>query len=370
MDRQEGLSSPGPEARYRALVMASTDVVYCMSPDWTQMRHLIGRDFIEDAPQPTETWLQKYIHPDDQPRVMEVINQAIATRSVFELEHRVRRKDGTLGWTQSRAVPMLDEAGEVVEWIGMATDITEKKNLEQELRLRARELQQRSHDLARLTEQLTLAQHRERRHLADHLHDGLQQLLVAADLKLHALWQPRDDAEQQACDAVRRILHDALQETRCMTRGLAPPFSLSDRLADALEWAARDIRGLHGISLELSVSGEPRQVPEAVGVLLYTASRELLLNIAKHAGTDAAQLELESQCDGITLRIRDGGRGFDQNPRAGVWEQPRQGVGLLSIRERVRLLGGDFQVNTAPGKGTEVTIRLPLSSAGEVDDPA
>ncbi|WP_252490079.1 PAS domain-containing protein [Natronococcus zhouii] len=121
------------EKRFRALVNASSDVVYCMSPDWSEMQYLEGQGFIADTHESTSDWTNKYIHSDDQERVMEAIDEAIRTKSSFELEHRVEQVDGGLGWTFSRAVPMLDEDGDIVEWIGMASDITEQKDREREL---------------------------------------------------------------------------------------------------------------------------------------------------------------------------------------------------------------------------------------------
>ena len=122
------------ETRYRAFVTASSDVVYRMSPDWKEMRQLEGRDFIADTEQPSGDWLQKYIHPDDQQRVMWAIKNAIRSRSKFELEHRVVRPDGSLGWTFSRAIPILDDAGEIREWLGTASDMTRRKEAEEALR--------------------------------------------------------------------------------------------------------------------------------------------------------------------------------------------------------------------------------------------
>ena len=89
------------EERLRALVKASSYIIYRMSPDWSEMRQLDGLGFISDTPKPTKDWLQHYIHPDDQPLVLETIAKAVETKSVFELEHRVLRVDGTLGWTVS-----------------------------------------------------------------------------------------------------------------------------------------------------------------------------------------------------------------------------------------------------------------------------
>ena len=122
------------QERFRALVMASSDAVYRMNPDWSEMRQLRGRNFIADTDTPTGTWLQRYIHPDDRARVMAAIGKAIWAKSIFELEHRVLRVDGTLGWTYSRAIPLQDANGEIDEWLGAASDITVRKQAEEALR--------------------------------------------------------------------------------------------------------------------------------------------------------------------------------------------------------------------------------------------
>lgn len=121
------------EDRFRALAQASSDVVYRMSADWKALSHLAGREFIAATSTKGQTWLQKYIPRKDQKQVMAVIRKAIRDRSVFELEHRVRRKDGSLGWARSRAVPMLDSKGRIVEWLIMASDVTTGKEAEEAL---------------------------------------------------------------------------------------------------------------------------------------------------------------------------------------------------------------------------------------------
>ena len=122
------------EERFRALVTASSDVVYRMSPDWVEMRQLDGQNFLADTAQANNHWLEDYIHPDDQANVMAVIDEAIRTKSLFEMEHRIRRMDGSLGWTYSHAVPMFNAANEIFEWFGTASDVTQHKRAEQALR--------------------------------------------------------------------------------------------------------------------------------------------------------------------------------------------------------------------------------------------
>ena len=133
------------EERYRAFVTASTDVVYRMSADWSQMRQLDGKGFIVDTADASEDWVERYILPDDHRSVRAAIDHAIRTKTIFELEHRVLRADGSAGWTMSRAMPILGEHGEVVEWLGAASDVTTRKEAETCLREREAELAQVQH---------------------------------------------------------------------------------------------------------------------------------------------------------------------------------------------------------------------------------
>jgi PAS domain S-box-containing protein len=126
-------SSTSPEARYRALVTASADVVYQMNADWTVMEALDGRDLVTSNRTPIAGWMEKNLPAFEHARVRAAIADAIANKQRFELEHQVIRADGTLGWTHSRAVPVLDDEGNIVEWFGTASDVTRRKQAEEQL---------------------------------------------------------------------------------------------------------------------------------------------------------------------------------------------------------------------------------------------
>jgi PAS domain S-box-containing protein len=115
------------ENRFRSFVVATSDVVYRMNADWSEMWQLRGKNFIEDTEKPNSKWLDVYIWPENQQEISEVIEEAIRAKSVFELEHPVRTLDGSQGWVRSRAVPILDFKGNIVEWFGTARDITMQK---------------------------------------------------------------------------------------------------------------------------------------------------------------------------------------------------------------------------------------------------
>ena len=122
-------------ARLKALIGASAGLIYEMNADWTTMRHLsLTGHHVEAAPEPTDRWLETYVYPDDRQRVVQAIQAAIHWKRMFEIEHRVIRADGQIGWTHSRAIPILGPDGEIQSWFGMAYSSTERKRAETALR--------------------------------------------------------------------------------------------------------------------------------------------------------------------------------------------------------------------------------------------
>ena len=118
------------EARFRAFVTASTDVMYRVSSDWTELLELRDRNLVQDTKKPITTFLKKYVHKDDQNQVLVAIKKAIKNKDTFEVEHRVKLTGGKLGWIYSRAVPILNDKGEITEWFGSAIDVTDRKKTE------------------------------------------------------------------------------------------------------------------------------------------------------------------------------------------------------------------------------------------------
>jgi PAS domain S-box-containing protein len=119
------------EKRFRALVTASSDVVYRMSPDFGELRQLEGHLFMAASRAPNRNWLEEYIYSEDRDRTREAIRDAVDRKRMLEIECRVYMADGSVGWTHTRAVPMLDVDGHITEWIGMVTNVTARKNAEQ-----------------------------------------------------------------------------------------------------------------------------------------------------------------------------------------------------------------------------------------------
>jgi PAS domain S-box-containing protein len=141
------------EARLGALVRATSEVLYSMSADWTEMRQLTGGGFLADTGTANPRWIEDYIPETDQPRVRAAIAEAVRSRSIFSLEHQVRLANGGLGWTQSRAVPLFGPDGRITEWFGTASDVTARREIE-EARQRLNEILEKQ--VAERTTELTL----------------------------------------------------------------------------------------------------------------------------------------------------------------------------------------------------------------------
>ncbi|SFP98008.1 PAS domain S-box-containing protein [Tranquillimonas alkanivorans] len=143
------------EARYRALVGSTSDIIYRMSPDWTEMRELGGRGFITDTHEPRRDWMKGYIPPEDQPTVEAAIREAIITETPFDLEHRVWKVDGSIGWVRSRAVPRRDENGRLREWFGAASDVTSRRRAEERQNMLMGELDHRVKNTLAVVQSIT-----------------------------------------------------------------------------------------------------------------------------------------------------------------------------------------------------------------------
>jgi len=235
----------------------------------------------------------------------------------------------------------------------------ERSRLANEL-LEAR-VAKRTAELRRVSSELVLAEQRERSRLAGFLHDHLQQLLAGAKLAVGNLrLRPEGAALAQPLGAIEDQLAAAVRASRSLTGELSPPVLSSRGLPAALEWLASRMEEDHGLLVQVSTAEWAPVEDQALRVLLFQSVKELLFNVAKHAGVGRAEVRLARAREGLSVEVRDEGRGFDPaTPETG------RGVsyGLFSVAERVRQMGGTLDVSSAPGRGTVVRIAVP-------EDPA
>ena len=237
------------------------------------------------------------------------------------------------------------------------------ETLEQRVAERTATATRRAAQLQALAAQLTQTEHRERHRLAQILHDHLQQLLYAARLGLETL-RRRDSADasaQEAIDRVDALLGECIAESRSLTVQLCPPVLHEAGLAAAVEWLGRHMEQTCKLNVEIAV--DPRAEPESeeIRILLFEAVRELLFNVVKHAETGRARVSMSvTPDDDVCMTVSDQGAGWAKTD-VKIGSSTTSGFGLFSIRERLELMGGRLEVETAPGRGTRVSIWAPRS---------
>jgi PAS domain S-box-containing protein len=250
--------------------------------------------------------------------------------------------------------------------IAFVTDMTERRRAAAALHERTVELEHRTAQLRQLASDLTLAEQNAREELAKTLHDGLQQLLVVSAISLDQ--QLRTDVEQRTPSPLlaqtRKHLDDAIAAARSLSFELSPPLLKTSGLPAALNWLANWMRDKYGLEVQLSADPHADSARNDVRTLLFESVRELLFNVVKHAGVHEVVVDLALDPDQrLCISVTDQGIGFDPTSVVARTKAGQGGWGLFSIRERLTLLGGQFEIESAPGDGTRFRLIAPIARA-------
>ncbi len=374
----------------RAFINATSDTIYEMSADWRVMRSLEGKEFIATTENARADWMEEYIPEDERPRVWGAINRAIETKSIFELEHRVVRLDGTIGWTFSRAVPLFDEQGEIVKWFGAVSDTTESKELELEReQVLARE--QRARQLA---EEANRAKDDWLAMVSHELRTPLNAILGHARLLDLRRDRPASELPELPellafADLVRRngerqneMINDLLDTARITTGKLRleiAPLDLATVIREALDAVEPSAKAK---DIVLLTELEPR-----AGVMTGDAARlqqvalNLLTNAVKFTPySGVIMLKLSRDTRQVVLKVSDTGAGIAPDFLPHIFERFSQGdtsrtrrhgglgLGLSLVKQIVELHGGRITAaSDGVGCGTTFNVTLPLGTAGQRD---
>jgi len=285
------------------------------------------------------------------------LEQEVAERQRTEVERNKLLE--RLELERDRLLASVDARKQAEEKLQTLNDTLEQQVLE-----RTAVAEQRASQLRILASELVQAEDRERRRLAKVLHDHLQQLLVAARIKISSVRRHAGDAALvRALEQADDVLNQAVAESRSLAVELSPPVLYEAGLGAALEWLARQVEEQHGLRVEVVASPTAEPADESTRTFLFQAVRELLLNVVKHAQTDRARVELAPLDDGwVRLAVADSGVGMAPP----VMEHLQAGtrLGLFSIRERLEVLGGRFTLGPNPDGGTQVVIEVAGGRAG------
>lgn len=320
----------------------------------------------------------RWVHDEDVPHVERVSAGLVDGGTPQSISvNRNYRKDGTVVHCEWHNSALWDTSGNLRSILSLVLDVTDRTRAEEALlaahvglerRVEARTvelaqavatLERQSEQLRTLASELTLAEQRERRRLADILHENLQQLLVGARLRVMSLEKAADAPSAQAtCREAAALLDEAVDCSRTLTGELSPPILREAGLAPALQWLCHWMQERHGLQVVFHGDGSPLLISESVTLLLFHSARELLLNVVKHARVPAASLDIAAAQGQVHVTITDAGVGFDApvdlDMRLGT------GFGIFSIRQRLEFLGGRMVIDSTPGHGCRVTLSAPL----------
>ncbi|MFM7138007.1 MAG: PAS domain-containing protein [Planctomycetota bacterium] len=297
-------------------------------------------------------WSQA-IHPDDVAQVMARWGESVAAGQPYVNEVRMLRPDGTVRTVLAGGGPIRDDHGAVTGFIGTVLDITGLERANRELARREK-----------LLRNLIDVQEEEKQLLCHEFHDGLMQYAVGSKMLLEGL---REQGAVDPCrvvvDSVIDCLAKGIEDGRRVIRGIRPAALDDLGLRAALEDLAGELREA-GIVVEATIDPDVDRIPPTLQTTVYRIVQESLNNARKHAGSDRIRVEAVRRGHRVEVSAQDFGCGFDQAAATG------EGFGLLGIRERVRLAGGDCTVDSTPGRGTRVRAWLPLAvDDGTADAP-
>lgn len=355
------------QARFLALTKASANVIYRASADWSELIVVEGQGLLANVGAPNRSWLDGYVPLEDRARVWQAIQRAVADKSTYEQEHRFVRVDGSVGWTMSRAVPMLDAAGEVVEWFGTATDVTSRHEAETAL---AEAQKGKDRFLAMLAHEL-------RNPLAP-IRNGLQVLNSRLDSS-----QPGGVLAtlNKQVDHLVRLVDDLMDVARINTGVLQVKPSrieLGSAIQSAIALSSPAIEsGKHALVVQLP--SDPLFV-RGDEVRLAQAFSNLLNNAARYTPTPGRiEVSVLSEIGHAVVHVADNGIGIELEDQARLFAlfdrlHPRVasgqglGVGLALTKLVLDAHGATIAVRSGgTGKGSCFTVSIPLSTEVTVD---
>jgi len=295
------------------------------------------------------------VHADDRDAVKAAIKAALNDDRQYDIDHRIVIASGSMKIVHQRGEVFRDGSGRPVRMLGTVQDITRRKKAEEALESYQAELRS-------LSSRLTLAEERARRQLAIALHDTVGQTLALGKIKLGALGGMLTEPKPlKLLGEIREMFVEAVRQTRTLSFELSPPILYELGLGAAIEWLGEDCAGRHGFQVHFQGTDREHAIAETVSILFFQSARELLTNIAKHAKATRVDISIEIDNGRLAMRIADNGTGLAPNALADAVSK-KNSLGLFSIRERMKHIGGTFEIQSTQGHGTVVQLSAPAQA--------
>jgi PAS domain S-box-containing protein len=282
-----------------------------------------------------------YIHPDDLPHILNTVATALKTRQSFSYEYRLRRSDGDYRWILDVASPRVNGDGSFAGFIGSAIDTTDQKLAQQALE--------------RVSGQLIEAQEKERRRIARDLHDDICQRLALLSIELDQARRGPGESSGEL-DEIRKHCSEIADDIHSLSHQLHSSKLDYLGIVEALRGFCTEFSKQHEVNVQFTEKNVSEPVPEDISLCLFRVAQEALQNAFKYSQTSEFAVELTGAGDEVRLQVSDRGAGFDVDEA-----RRHNGLGLVSMQERVNLVRGKYFIDSRPGRGTRivVVVRLP-----------
>jgi PAS domain S-box-containing protein len=304
-------------------------------------------DWMDDPTRDTGCQFVARVHPDDREAYAGPVPEPTPENPVYQTSYRVLRPDGSVIWLEANGRVFFDCQGRRLRVIGMVADITARKLAEEAL--------------SSVSRRLIEAQEQERSRIARELHDDLGQRMALLQIGLEQFDQDTAKLSSQARHQLRGLA-EAAEEVSSNIHNLSHQLHPSKLdtlgLVASLDGLSRELSNQHTLAVRFVHHDIPGQIPKDVTLCLFRIVQEALRNVVKHSGAADARVDLSGHDGRIDLCIADSGAGFSPESANGV-----AGLGLISMRERLRLVGGQLSIESSPLHGTRIRVRVPLFTA-------
>jgi PAS domain S-box-containing protein len=334
------------EERFRYVANAAPVMIWMSGCD--RLRTYFNRTWLEFTGRTMEEelgngWADS-VHPEDRPQCVERYLHAFDRRQPFTLEYRLRRYNGEYRWILDSGVARYDHDGSFKGYIGSAVDITDRKRVDEAL--------------SSLGRRLLEAQEEERKRIARELHDDISQRLAILSLELHrceTLLPNSATTLRDRIESLKKTTSEVARDIHLLSHRLHSSQLATMGLVASIKAHCSELAEQRDVEIDFVHSQVPESLPDAISLCLFRVLQEALNNAVKHSGERKFEARLERANNELRLTVRDRGVGFD--PDIAMYNE---GIGLISMRERLSLVKGTMSIVSEPQAGTVITFRVPL----------
>ncbi len=337
------------EERFRRVANTAPVMIWMSNPD--KLRNYFNQPWLDFTSRPIDAELgngwAEGVHPEDRGRCLRTYTEAFDRRESFKMEYRLRRHDAEYRWVFDLGVPRFNSDGSFAGYIGSCIDVTERKLAETALAGMGRKLME--------------AQEQERTRIARELHDDISQRIALLLAMLEGILENLSDPAEDARTTIKEA-YESLAEIGSDIEGISHRLHSSKLEYVGIVMAARgfcqELSAQQKVEIDFRHDNIPPNVPYEVSLCLFRVLQEASQNAIKYSGVRQFSVELRGAPDEIQLTVSDCGIGFDKDQALA-----RQGLGLISMRERVQMISGDLEIESEPGRGTTIRVRAPLQAS-------